>query len=206
MFIFGHLGIGSKMVSPVTRGLPRRFVLIGAILPDLIDKPLYYALSLATVKSGSELGLISGTRTVGHTGIFLLLLTCAAIARRSRVLAALVLGVASHLILDGVSDHFANINGTAIGASSAAIALIFPLQGVRFAVLPFSNVGEHLGSLRQPWFYITEAAGALILFWDYWKSANKREITARFQAQRTERRRLKNHRRQAIKAEMSKRL
>ena len=75
MFLLGHLGIGRELVKPFSKGLPLAGIFLGTILPDLIDKPLYYSLAVITHKWGSELGLISGTRTFGHTAAFLLLLT-----------------------------------------------------------------------------------------------------------------------------------
>src|SRR4051812_43545813 len=104
MFVFGHLGIGSKLATPWAQGLPRRWLLVGTLLPDLIDKPLYYGLSFATGKSGTDLGLISGTRTFGHTALFLVLLALGSIIRRSRILAALALGTATHLLIDNFGD------------------------------------------------------------------------------------------------------
>jgi hypothetical protein len=47
MFFFGHLGVGATLVRPWKERLPFRWVLLGAVLPDLIDKPLYYGLSWA---------------------------------------------------------------------------------------------------------------------------------------------------------------
>ncbi|MBI5201898.1 MAG: metal-dependent hydrolase, partial [Elusimicrobia bacterium] len=41
MIFFGHLGLGDALAAPVRRGLPRRWVLLGTVLPDLLDKPLY---------------------------------------------------------------------------------------------------------------------------------------------------------------------
>ena len=44
MFFFGHLGAGSRLASPFSKGLPRGLLLLGTLLPDLIDKPLFYGL------------------------------------------------------------------------------------------------------------------------------------------------------------------
>jgi hypothetical protein len=44
MFALGHLGIGKKLAArPFRRFSPtdRRAFFVGALLPDLIDKPLY---------------------------------------------------------------------------------------------------------------------------------------------------------------------
>src|ERR1700733_5728748 len=100
MIFFGHLGIGLKTAQPFRRDLPLKPLLLGTLLPDLIDKTLYYGLSFATGRRGAELRLISGTRTFGHTILFTLALGAIAARRRSKTLAALALGSATHLFLD----------------------------------------------------------------------------------------------------------
>ena len=173
MFIFGHLGIGNKLVSPWSEDLPKAWIFVGALLPDLIDKPLYYGLSFLSGRSGAELGLISGTRTFGHTAIFLLVLTGIGIFRRSRLLAALCLGVASHLLLDNLGDHFMGLVDT---EASTVVALLFPFLGYRFPVYPFTGTGDHLASVLHPYVLIGEIVGLLLLGWEYWKSAHRGEI------------------------------
>ena len=102
MLPLAHMGIGSKLVNTWSKELPRWALLAGTLLPDVIDKPLYYILFAITRLNGGHLGLINNSRTVGHTAMFLLALTLLAVTRRSRVLAALALGVATHLMLDKV--------------------------------------------------------------------------------------------------------
>jgi hypothetical protein len=180
MFVLGHMGIGSKLAAPLRPGLPRSWLLVGTLLPDLLDKPLYYGLVLATGQRSAELGLISGTRTFAHTGIFLLLLTLAAFARHSKILAALALGTATHLLLDNVSDRI-----LAPGyESSALLALVFPALGVRFGAIPFGSAEEHLHSIFKPFTMGAEAVGAAILFWDSWVQTHKAEIVARLRKRR----------------------
>lgn len=130
MFLFGHLGIGSRLVDFRRRKFAWIPLFLGALFPDLVDKVLYYGLVAVTGKRGRELGLISGTRTFGHSLIFLLLVTGALVGatRRSRgrpsqsadqdllrlgegqrlksVTRAFALGWASHLILDFAGDVF----------------------------------------------------------------------------------------------------
>jgi hypothetical protein len=159
MFFFGHLGIGSKIVSPLTRGLPKKAVLLGTILPDLIDKPLYYGLSLATGKQGSDLGLVSGSRTFAHTALFLLVITCAAILRRSKPLAALSLGIASHLLLDSLSSYLISHPQQEIFRS----VIMWPLNGWAFPIIPFHNLGEHLSTISQPSSLAAEGIGLILL-------------------------------------------
>ena len=168
MFVFGHLGIGSKLVSPMTRGLSYRWVLFSAILPDLMDKTLYQIASHTFLQD-----FVRGGRSFGHTAIFALLLAVVAFARKSKIAAALALGVTSHLVLDQVSDVFiANATGSGIEA------LLWPFLGWQFPMTPYKNVAEQLASGTRPIVMIAEVLGAAILAWDYWKLRHRREIQA----------------------------
>src|SRR5262249_45802746 len=191
MFIFGHLGIGSKLVSPWTAGLKRRDVLIGTLLPDLIDKPLYYSLWLATGKRGAELGLVSGTRTFGHTAILLLLLVVGSIFRKSKLLAALALGTATHLFLDNLADHFLPPGRD----PSALQAMTWPLLSWNFPAIPVNAEG-FIASLT-PFVLGGEAIGLALLAWDYWKLAHEREILETTQERRRFFRKIKKARRRS---------
>jgi hypothetical protein len=180
MFVLGHLGVGSKLCGPWAAKLPRRWLLFGCILPDVIDKPLYYSLSLATGRRAAELGLISGTRTFGHTGLLLLTLTLVSVARRSTVLAAISFGMASHLLLDNLGDAF-----LPLASRETLYALFFPFLGVRFPVFPYAGPGEHIGSFLKPYVMAGEALGAAILFWDGWKIRHHSEITQQSRRKKT---------------------
>jgi hypothetical protein len=173
MWAFGHLGIGSKIAAPMSRKLPYGWLLLGTLLPDLIDKPLYYGMSLFTGDSGVDLGLISCTRTVGHTGIFALSIALLAFARRSKTMAAIALGVASHLLLDGLQDYWARKFLGVAGESSLAMAALFPFFtgsfDPRFAIMPGKSLGERLSSGALPFIAVSETLGLAILAWDYWK-------------------------------------
>ena len=97
MFVFGHVGIGSWLARPLARPGELRWLVLGTLLPDLLDKPLYYGLVLATSRRAADLGLISGTRTFGHTLLAALLVLLAVRGRRGAMVA---LGMATHLLLD----------------------------------------------------------------------------------------------------------
>lgn len=176
MFVFGHLGIGSKIVSPWSSGLPRRAILIGTILPDLIDKPLYALASFAG-RHGTDLGVIAGTRTFGHTAIFLLLTALAAIAKRSKIFAALALGTATHLFLDNLSDHF--VPGE---HSSALVAMAWPFLSREFP----ANTLDPQSFVNRfgPFMIGAEIVGIALLCWDQWKLAYEGEILEATQERR----------------------
>lgn len=166
MLLLGHLGIGSRLLGPLRRRWPASAVYLGCVLPDLIDKPLYYALSLSTGRQGAALGLISGTRSVGHTGLLWLVLL--ALGLRSRVMLAIAAGVATHLVLDNLPDLFIPADPP---ESSPLIALLFPALGVRFPVAIAASLGEHFWrSIVNPWIIAGEVCGAAILGHAWWKA------------------------------------
>ncbi|MCM2323807.1 MAG: metal-dependent hydrolase [Oligoflexia bacterium] len=171
MLFFGHLGIGNAIAAPFRRGLSLRWLLFGTVAPDLFDKALYYGLSWSTGRRGAELGLISGTRTVSHTALFLLLLCLVAWARKSRLVAALSLGIATHLLLDGLGDLYGH---GMLGPQSSP--LLWPLLYSRFPVYPFADAAEHLATWRQPFILGGELVGLLLLSWEGWKLRHRREL------------------------------
>ncbi len=122
----------------------------GTLLPDLIDKPLYYA-HLST--------FISCTRTFGHTGLFLIGTILAAWFARSRVLAAIAVGVATHLVIDCVMDAVA---GGPFRESSAIVAAVWPLLGTSFARYD-TAMFDHLRRLISPAILLTEAIGLILI-------------------------------------------
>jgi LexA-binding, inner membrane-associated putative hydrolase len=160
MFALGHVGIGRRLV-PRYRAFTSRerwIFTLGALLPDLIDKPLYYIPSWITGKRGAELGLIAGTHSFGHTGLFLLALTAAALLFRRPVLRALALGVATHLALDVVARTMDNTS------------LFWPLLGWRFTPFLHRGLGEHLWTVLNPVILTGELVGGAIILWDLWRA------------------------------------
>ncbi len=158
MFVLGHLGIAKKLAARPYRRfsrLDKRVFFVGALLPDLIDKPLYYLPAWLTGKQGAAAGILSGTHLFAHTGLFLLVLATAALVTRSRPLRALAIGVATHLVLD------------IVGLSLSWRALVWPLFGWHFPAYPFTSLSEHLGTILHPITLIGELLGAAILWSDY---------------------------------------
>ena len=191
MFFFGHLGIGSKLASPLTskKGLPKAAVLIGTVLPDLIDKPLYYVLSYATGKHGTELGLICGSRTFGHTAILTIFVSIAALIRKSRWIAGLALGMATHLLLDNlrIGEH-----GLPEASINSLHALLWPALGYQFPAYVYKGLTNHLEQVQIPVVFWTEILGLMLLAWDFWKSKHGREILNGFQNQRKKSRKIRS--------------
>jgi hypothetical protein len=180
MFILGHAGIGSRLAALVPRVRAAHapgWLLLGTLLPDLIDKPLYYAMKAATGREGADLGLISCTRTVGHSALFALLvwLVLRALGRHAVALAVLA-GMATHWLLDlggDVTGYLVHALGksSAPASFSSARALLFPLMGGHFAISPFHSAREHLTSLVQTYTMAGELVGGVLLVLAWRKNA-----------------------------------
>lgn len=163
MIFFGHLGIGNALSWPFRRGLLRKWILFGTVASDLLDKSIYYGWAYWTGKHGAELGLISGTRTFGHTGIFLLLLSTLAFVFKSRRLAGLSIGISTHLLLDGLSDSYFMMKGV----SQIKSAIFWPFSGIDFPVIPYHSIHDHVSSWSQPFLIVSEVLGVALLILDY---------------------------------------
>jgi len=166
LFVLGHLGIGSFLAARRVRAEQLAWLLFGAVLPDLVDKPLYYAFVLATGRRGAELGLVSGTRTFGHT---LLFPAAVRIVVPRRIGTPLFLGIATHLLLDHLGDVawwiFAALGTHAPPGPISAI--LFPLLGPHFPVSPYHSALEHMRSLENAYVIAGEAIGAALLVWQW---------------------------------------
>ena len=172
MFVLGHSGIGTFAARPLIRPGTLRWALLGTLLPDLVDKPVYYGLAFATGKRAAELGLISGTRTFGHTLLFAILMF--ALVRGPRG-AALAVGLATHLLLDLGGDGYGWVYGHLFGPGglpahpgpTTLAAVFFPLLGPHFPISPFQTVGDHVLSIASAWTVFGELAGAALLYWQH---------------------------------------
>jgi hypothetical protein len=163
VFVLGHAGIGTWLGNKLAPARDARWILLGTLLPDLIDKPLYYGLAFATGKRAAELGLISGTRTIGHTALFALFVLAAFWRRHGPEVA---LGMATHLALDSLGDvvgFFLPVGPPRAGPSTLA-AVLFPLLGPRFPVSPFKTVGDHFWSTANGYHALAEALGTFLLY------------------------------------------
>jgi hypothetical protein len=127
MFPLAHLGIGSTMTRLCPVKLPFRWVLVGTVLPDLIDKPIFFILSRCCAQAGWE----AGKRGFAHTLVFLLLLATISRLRKSPPLWGVSAGAATHLVLDVISKSTAG-SATALGSLQV---LFWPLTGWSFPTL-----------------------------------------------------------------------
>ena len=152
MFVFGHVGFGRTIIGPLRRALPIVPFIVGTLLPDAVDKPLYYS---------HVSGFVSCTRTFAHTGLFLAALAAAAWVLRSRVWSAIAIGVATHLVLDASMDMLSPF------PSSELIALTWPVLHGRFASYDFTSPLDQLGQVWKPQIMLTEAIGLGLLAREY---------------------------------------
>jgi hypothetical protein len=158
VFAFGHLGLGKKIAAPWFRRfspVERRAFFLGALLPDLIDKPLFYIPFWLAGRRSTAAGLLSGTHLFAHTGLFLLALVIAALVSRSLPVRAVAIGVATHFVLD------------CVGLSMGLGTLLWPFFGWHFPAYPFKNLGQHLGTILNPVTLAGELLGAAILWRDH---------------------------------------
>ena len=140
------------MLFGLRRRLPPWPLYLGCLLPDLIDKPLFYLFG--------PTALISGTRTFGHTGLFLLAWLLAAALLRRPWAWAVFAGICTHFALDIAGEL---LTGAEPG-SSIWLAIFFPAQGPHFPVAHFTTLIEHLELSAQDWYVIAgEVGGAAIL-------------------------------------------
>jgi hypothetical protein len=161
VFALGHLGLGKRIAARPYRRFSRaerRAFFLGALLPDLVDKPLFYLPFWLTGRRGE---LLSGTHLFAHTGLFLLALIIAARLARSRLARAVAIGVATHLVLD------------CVGRSMGLATLLWPLLGWHFPAYPFSGLGQHLSTILSPVTLAGEVLGGAVLLWD-WRRARRR--------------------------------
>ncbi len=142
-----HLGETTAITRYAFRDerMDLRLLLLGAVLPDLIDTP-------AGLAFYSTFG---GTRLIAHSLIFAgLLMTWVVLAtRRGRPRKRwmpLAIGVLVHLFLDGM---WASVE-----------TLWWPAFGAEFTMADAATAGEYVGDvLSNLWVWIGEALGAVYL-------------------------------------------
>jgi len=157
VFLFGHVGLawgGVLVVEEASRRLPGlgrrtridfRFVILGSMLPDIIDKPLgIYILG----------GGLSNGQIFAHSLLSVLLLLLAALVARAGLRPALAftaLGAGVHLLQDRMWEK--------------PHTLLWPLLGRRFERVDVSGwSGQMLEQLfSDPCTYVSEAAGAAVV-------------------------------------------
>jgi len=126
-----------------------RILMIGSLLPDIIDKPVGQLLLRNTLDNG---------RIFSHTLLFLLIITLIGIylyrARRRNWLLVLSAGTLSHLILDEMWRTPETLFWPLFGFAFQRLEdLTYWLQGIWYVLF------------HAPSVYIPEVIGAVILLW-----------------------------------------
>jgi membrane-bound metal-dependent hydrolase YbcI (DUF457 family) len=165
LFVFGHVGLtwgGALLLARLARrpkpfaepvatrrpsgaGFDFRLVILGSMLPDIVDKPLGVFVLSDEVSTG---------RAFAHSLAFVSAIALAALLRPGtarRLLAPVVLGTAAHLVFDRMWMH--------------PETLLWPLLGWRFERQDVSGwVEQMLEKLfSDPYTYVSEAAGAAVV-------------------------------------------
>lgn len=157
MFLLAHLGFSLAAYEALRRrvawlhGVPWWAVAFGAILPDLIDKPL----GLFILEWGRG-------RLYGHTLVFVVaLVVLASLLRAPRstgLMRGIAFGASMHLVLDRMWEMPQTFLWPLLGAS------------LRRADVPRSQMLPWFDT--SVYFLATEAAGLLLLAWAAWRHAH----------------------------------
>ncbi len=169
MLLFGHAGITlgaaalvayevnkrkveqaekTSWFAPLSRHVDIRLLIIGSLLPDIIDKPLGQYFFKETFSNG---------RIFAHTLLFLVLITAAGYylyrRKKQRWMLTLAAGVFMHLAL----DEMWQVPGT----------VFWPFLGLNFTKYKLTGWVAHLldALLSSPYIYISEAIGLAIFIW-----------------------------------------
>ncbi|MEE9583292.1 MAG: metal-dependent hydrolase [Dehalococcoidales bacterium] len=136
-----------------------RLLLAGALLPDIIDKPLGQFFFRETFSSG---------RIFGHTLLFLILITMIGLylyrSRAQRWLLVLAFGTLAHLILDLMWQ--------------APKTVLWPLLGFAFEKQDITNFIPNMFNalFTDPRVYVPELVGVAIIIWFSWILLHRRRV------------------------------
>ncbi len=157
MFLLGHLGLTLALVVGARRWVDvrvdYRLLLVGALLPDLIDKPLSLIFGI-------------GGRNFAHTLVFALALTALFLLLRPRsssksgagmwtvAVLALAIGTWTHLLFDRMW--------------ALPEILLWPFLGLAFPLDPF-DLFSLLEGYRDPFVLVGDVLGAVALLYIAWR-------------------------------------
>jgi len=154
-----RLGSSASFFRSLASRMDIRFLLIGSMLPDIIDKPIGLYFFRETFSSG---------RIFSHTLLFLVLVTFVGlILKRSSGKTwglALSIGTLFHLVLDQIWE--------------TPKTLFWPLFGIDFEKYEIGNWVMNMlqGLFENPKLYVTEIIGFIVLAWFGWELMRRRAI------------------------------
>ncbi len=179
MYIFGHLGLGASatywLVSRHSNDQTKKsrdptflfgWALIGCLLPDLLDKPLYI------LNKSLELNIpgIVGDKSFAHSILFCSLILTYSLLRKHLVLLTISLGTISHLFLDLFADSsvwwiYGTVGSTPpYSLSSPKMSGYFwPILTKEFAPTSQENLSDYWIGLLKPILLCYEIIGILLL-------------------------------------------
>ena len=179
MYIFGHLGFGASATHwLVSRKLNHQskksetstllfgWALIGCLLPDLLDKPLYI------LNRTLELNIpgIIGDKSIAHSILFCSLVLSYSLFRNNLSLLSVSIGTFTHLCLDLFADTSVWwIYGTAGSippysfSSPKLNGYFWPILTTAFAPSSQESFNDYWVGLLRPVLLSYELIGALLL-------------------------------------------
>lgn len=163
------------MPRAVRDRLPWRWLALGCLLPDLIDKPIW-AVARWMGTGGQS---FHSARLVGHSVFFAVAVAIAARIWKTPALAALTWGIPTHLALDILTDWGIS-GGWGVWKTWLFWPFKIPRLGLLMAALsPLEAIGYEF---RAPINLYAEVIGAGLLLWDWRRrrlarSASKRGTT-----------------------------
>lgn len=149
----------ASWLTSLARNVDIRVLLIGSLLPDIVDKPLGYIFFREALSSG---------RTIGHTLFFLILITLAGLLLyrygKKTWLLVVSFGALIHLILDQMW--------------TTPETLLWPFFGFAFEKHDISSyIPDIIDNLTtKPDVYIPEIVGGLILIWFVYEVLRRRKL------------------------------
>jgi membrane-bound metal-dependent hydrolase YbcI (DUF457 family) len=168
MIFFGHLGLTTAAFKTYEKfneeeknilKIDYRFVLVGSILPDLIDKPIGSYLFRSTFHN---------SRIFAHSLLFTFLLlvfgVLLLIKKRNNKVLTLGMATGAHLILDSMWLYKG--------------ILLWPYYGWKFPVRPEGNWAMNSLSrvVTDPTYFLAESIGFIILAYYFYRLKKNNEI------------------------------
>ena len=155
-----HEGVGTPRRESLSRHVDLRLLLIGSLLPDIIDKPIGIFFFRETFNNGRIFGYsLLFLATISFIGFYLYK------HRRKTWLLVLFFGTFMHLVLDQMwcTPHI----------------LLWPVYGFTFEKGDISDWIPRLIHTLQtdPAVYVPELLGLAILVWFIWSLVRRRRVT-----------------------------
>jgi inner membrane protein len=161
----------SRWLTTLAAQIDLRFLLLGALLPDIIDKPLGYIFFRDELGSG---------RTIAHTLLFVVVITLAGLLvyrlQHKNWLLVISAGTLAHLVLDQMWRMPHTLFWPFLNAPFDQQHYLSNQTGNAFSSLS-NYAGNIFSSLTtDPATYIPEIIGGLILLWFGWEILKRHQL------------------------------